>query len=189
MPAELRLAEAVEDLDLEEPPVVNSRVAPLGDGELDMELVISEHLLRHDVGAATIVAAEQDGTGRATAADRHETSGVRRIEPNLIADDPDLLGTGIAECPSGQVLAVKERLPAVFGRELSAMAWCPVAIPSPRRTSPSTRPSRARSPQSVPIESSVSIELALHDMAGTTTATTDVGMSTVSIHSRLPSPL
>ena len=61
MKAELGLAEAVEDLDLEEPAVVDARVASLGDGELDMKLVIRERLVGHDVRAATVVAAEQDG--------------------------------------------------------------------------------------------------------------------------------
>src|SRR5207237_6097445 len=40
--AELRLAVTVEDLDLEESTVVHARVAPLGDVELQVELVVGE---------------------------------------------------------------------------------------------------------------------------------------------------
>ena len=44
VPAELGLAVTVKDLDLEESPVINARVAPLRHRELDMELVIGEQL-------------------------------------------------------------------------------------------------------------------------------------------------
>src|SRR5437762_659081 len=55
--AKLGLAITIKDLDLEESAVVNARVAPLGDVELEVELVVGERLGRHDVGAAAIISA------------------------------------------------------------------------------------------------------------------------------------
>src|SRR5262249_47272663 len=69
MEAQLGLAEAVEDLDLEESTVVDPRVAPLGHVEFEVELVIGELLDRHEVRAAAIIAAEQGGRRSPTLAD------------------------------------------------------------------------------------------------------------------------
>ncbi len=100
MPAELGLAKAVEDLNLEQSAVVNPRVAPLGDCKLDVELVVAKRLLRHDVGTTAIAAAKQDGIRPAPRADRKQPAGIRLIEMNLVAYDPQLLGMGIAEIPT-----------------------------------------------------------------------------------------
>ena len=147
MKAELRLAEAVEDLDLEEPAVVDAGVAPLGHGELDVELVVVERLLGHDVRSAAVVAAEQGGPRRSAAADRHEPAWIGRIEPDVVADDPDFLGTRIAKFPAGQVLAVEERLPALAAvGNSSAMRACACDAGSSARAAvePTARPSDKR---------------------------------------------
>src|SRR5205823_1318361 len=98
--AELRLAVTVEDLDLEESTVVHARVAPLGDVELQVELVVGERLGRQDVGAASIVATEQDRARRPALADGEQPGRVGGIEPDLVAGDPDLLRARIAESPA-----------------------------------------------------------------------------------------
>ena len=54
---------AIEDLDLEKAPVVHTRVAAFGHGELEVELIIAEVLVGHDVRAPAVITAEQ-GRGR-----------------------------------------------------------------------------------------------------------------------------
>ena len=53
----------------------------------------------------------------AARADGEQPGGVRRIEPDVVAGHPDLLGLGIAELPPLQVLAVEQGLPALAARE------------------------------------------------------------------------
>src|SRR5262249_47336915 len=111
----LRYAEAVEDLDLEEAPVIDARVAPLGDGELEVQLIVPEGLGRHEIGAAAVSAAEQYRLRTASGADRQQPGRVGRVESHVGANDPDLLRSRVAWRPAGEVLSVEQGHPPVVG--------------------------------------------------------------------------
>src|SRR5262249_44857980 len=51
-------AKAIEDLDLEQAAVVDARVAPLGHSELDVQLIVTEVFVGHDVRPPAIIAAK-----------------------------------------------------------------------------------------------------------------------------------
>jgi hypothetical protein len=111
----LGYAEAVEDLDLEEAPVIDARVAPLRDGELEVQPIVAERLGGHEIGAAVVPAAEQHRTGPTSRADPQEPGRVGRVESHVVADDPDLLRSRVAGHPASEVLAVEQGRPPVVG--------------------------------------------------------------------------
>src|SRR4051812_648009 len=82
-----------------------------------MELVVVEVFGCHDVRPATVLAAKKGRGRRATGTDRKQPRWLGLIEPDVIADNPQVLGAGVAWFPAIEILTVEQGLPTIASRE------------------------------------------------------------------------